>query len=81
MNEDSDGYLPIAARFLMYSSKDSPYIYIHRERERERERERGRERERDTEAMAPFLPRELFSADTGVGSLVCALGVPPQAAS
>ena len=33
------------------------------------------------EAMAPFLPRELFSADTGVGSLVCALGVPPQAAS
>ena len=33
------------------------------------------------EAMAPFLPRELFSADTGVGSLVWALGVPPQAAS
>ena len=33
------------------------------------------------EAMAPFLPRELFSADTGVGSLVCALGVPPHAAS
>jgi len=31
--------------------------------------------------MAPLLPRELFSADTGVGSLVWALGVPPQAAS
>jgi len=41
-----DIYLPWAARFLRYSSKDSP------------------------EAMAPFLPRELFSADTGVGSLV-----------
>jgi hypothetical protein len=33
------------------------------------------------EAMAPFLPRELFSADTGVGSLEWALGVPPHAAS
>ena len=33
------------------------------------------------EAMAPFLPRELFSADTGVGSLVWAFGVPPHAAS
>ena len=50
-------YLPWAARFLMYSSKDSP------------------------DAIAPFFPSELFSADTGVGSLVCALGVPPQAAS
>ena len=50
-------YLPCWARFLRYSSKDSPL------------------------AMAPFLPRELFSAETGVGSLVWALGVPPQAAS
>ena len=39
-------YLPWAARFFRYSSKDSPA------------------------PMAPFLPRELFSADTGVGSLV-----------
>ena len=39
-------YLPWAARFLRYSSKDSPA------------------------PMAPFLPRELFSAVTGVGSLV-----------
>ena len=33
------------------------------------------------DAIAPFFPSELFSADTGVGSLVCALGVPPHAAS
>ena len=53
----SRAHLPCAARFFIYSSKDSP------------------------DAMAPFFPSELFSADTGVGSLVCALGVPPHAAS